>query len=116
MSVLCRCTLITIAIIVSIQCSYAGPCSSQIDRMQGSVDALVAATAVAGPPRRQSTAAMKHRQPTPSSVAAAEAKMDEGERARRAAAAMARAREADRAGDNGACERALADVRREIGQ
>lgn len=107
---------ITIAIIASVQCSYAGPRSPQIDRMQGSVDAMFAATTVAGSPGRQSTAAMKHRQPTPSSIAAAEARMEEGERTKRAAAALAQAREADRAGDSGACERALANVRREIGQ
>jgi len=116
MSIHCRCALITTAIIISIESSYAGPCSPQIDRMQASIDAMAAATAVAGPPGRQTTAAMRHRQPTPGSIAAAEARMDEGGRVKRAAAALARAREADRAGDNGACERALADVRREIGQ
>jgi hypothetical protein len=78
MSIHHRCALITTAIIVSIETSYAGPCSPQIDHMQSSVDALVAAAAVAGPPGRQSTAAMRHRQPTPSSVAAAEARIEEG--------------------------------------
>ena len=95
--------------------SYAGPCSLDIDRMQASVDTVIAATAVAGPPGRQSTAAMTHRQPTPSSIAAAEAKLGEGERAKRALAAIAQARAADRAGDNSACERALADAQRAIG-
>jgi hypothetical protein len=84
--------------------------------MQASVDTMIAATAVAGSPGRQSTAAMKHRQPTPSAVTAAEAKMEEGERVRRAVAALAQAREADRAGNGGACERALAAVRLEAGQ
>src|SRR5215470_10424371 len=116
MSIQCRCALITTAIIASIECSYAGPCSPQIDRVQASVDALVSAAAVAGPPGRQSTAAMRHRQPTSSSVAAAEAKMAEGERTKRAAVALAQAREADRAGDNGACERALSYAQHEIGQ
>jgi hypothetical protein len=116
MSIHHRCVLITTAIIVSIETSYAGPCSPQIDHMQSSVDALVAAAAVAGPPGRQSTAAMRHRQPTPSSVAAAEARIEEGERVKRVATALAQAREADRSGDNDTCERALADARRAIGQ
>ena len=110
-----RCAVITTAIVVSIQSSYAGPCSLQIDRMQASVDTMIAAMAVAGPPGRQSTAAMRHRQPTPGSIAAAEARKEEAERVKRAAAALVQAREADRAGDNSACERALADARREIG-
>lgn len=109
-----RCALITAAIFLSIESSYAGPCSPQIDRMQAGIDAMVAAMAVTGPPGRQSTAAMTHRQPTPSSIAAAGARLDEGERAKRAGAALTRAREADRAGDNGACEQALAEVQRVI--
>jgi hypothetical protein len=103
------------AITVSSVPSYAGPCSPEIDRMQAGVDAMIVATAVAGPPGRQSTAATTHRQPTPSSIAAAEARLGDGARAERALAAMAQARAADRAGDNSACERALADVQREIG-
>jgi hypothetical protein len=115
MSVGYRYALIAAAIVFSIVPSYAGPCLLDIDRMQASVDAVIAATAVAGPPGRQSTAAMTHRQPTPSSIAAAEAKLGEGERAKRALAAIAQARAADRAGDNSACERALADAQRAIG-
>jgi hypothetical protein len=57
---------------------------------------------------------MTHRQPTPDSIAAAEARLKEGERAEHAKAAMARARAADRAGDTSACQRALAEVQREI--
>src|SRR5258708_38709216 len=116
MSIHHRCALITTAIIVSIEPSYAGPGSPQIAHMQSSVDALIAAAAVASPPGRQSTAAMRHRQPTPSSVAAAEARIEEEERVKPVAAALAQAREADRSGDNDTCERALADVRRAIGQ
>jgi hypothetical protein len=58
---------------------------------------------------------MTHRQPTSGSVAAAEARVREGERAERVKTAMERARAADRAGDATACVQALADVRREIG-
>ena len=110
-----RWALVAAAIVLSIVPSHAGPCSSEIERLQAGVDAIVVAMAVSGSPGRQSVAAMVHRQPTPSSIAAAEAKLGEGERTKRALAAIARASEADRAGDNPACERALADARREMG-
>jgi hypothetical protein len=95
--------------------SQAGPCSDEIDRMQARVDAMIAATAAAGPAGRESSAATMHRQPTPDSIAAAEEKLGEGARAERALAALAQARAAARAGDQSACERALADVQRAIG-
>jgi hypothetical protein len=103
------------ALAASISAGYAGPCSEQIDRMQARVDAMIAATAAAGPAGRESDTALMHRQPTPGSIAAAEERLGEGARAQRALAAMAQAHAADQAGDNGACERALADVQRAIG-
>src|SRR5260221_10836454 len=115
MSIYYRCALIAAPIVLSTVSSYAGPCSPEIDRMQSSVDAISVVMAATGPPGRQTTAAMTHRQPTPSSIAEAEAKLGEGERAKRALAAIAQARAADRAGDNSACERALADAQRAIG-
>jgi hypothetical protein len=93
----------------------AGPCSHDIDRMQARVDAVIAATAAAGPTGRESSAATTHHQPTPGSIAAAEERLGEGARAERALAALARARAADAAGDRGGCERALADVQRVLG-
>lgn len=112
---MCLCMSVTAAIILSVVPSRSGPCSPGIDRMQGGLDAVLVAAAVVGPLGHQSTAGMTHRQPTPSSIAAAAERLGEGARTKRALAAMERARAADRAGDNGACERALADVRREIG-
>jgi len=58
---------------------------------------------------------MTYRQPTPDSIATAEAKLKEGARSERAKAAMARAQAADCADDTTACMRALADMQREIG-
>jgi hypothetical protein len=81
--------------------------------MQPAVDAMAAA---AGPAGRQTTAAMTHRQPTANSVAEATSKLGEAARARRAQAALAEARAADSAGDGSACQRALADLRRETGR
>jgi hypothetical protein len=106
--------LAAIALSLSIATSNAGPCSLEIDRIQVRVNAMIAATAAAGPSARESTAAKMHRQPTPNSIAAAEEGLGEGARAERALAAIARARAADRAGDKSDCKRALADVRRAI--
>jgi hypothetical protein len=103
------------ALAASISAGHAGPCSQQIDRMQARVDAMIAATAAAGPAGRETDAALMNRQPTPGSIAAAEERLGEGARAQRALAAMAQARAADQAGDTGACERALADAQRAIG-
>ena len=107
--------LVSTALALSIAPSHAGPCSPEIDRMQARVDAMIAATAAAGPAGRESTAAKMHRQPTPGSIAAAEERLGEGARAERALAALAQARADDRAGNQSACERALADVQRVLG-
>lgn len=102
----------------SISACGAGPCSDEILRTQVQVDARLEARAAAGPVARESTEALEHRQPTPGSIAAAESGLGEvsAQTVEAVAAAMARAREADRAGDRSACEQALADVRRTIGR
>jgi hypothetical protein len=119
MSIHHRGALITAAAVylslsISIVSCLAGPCTPEIERMQASVDAMAAAAAAAGPAGRQSTAAMTHRQPTPGSIAEAASKLGEAARTRRAQAVLEEARAADRAGDTRACERALADLRRDI--
>ena len=98
--------------------SYAGPCSQGIDRVQAQFDAKLEANAAVGPSARESTAATINRQPTPDSIAAAEAKLGEisPESVQAVQASMARARDADRAGDRSTCEQALADVQRILGQ
>ena len=66
---------------------------------------------------RESSAATEHRQPTPGSIAAAEARLGELSPEKIAAvnAAMTRARAADQAGDKSACDEALADAQRALG-
>jgi|SRR6516162_4535960 len=103
------------ALALSVVPSSAGPCSQEIDRLQARADAMIEATAAAGSAGRESTAVTTHRQPTPGSIAAAEERLGQGARVERAVAAMAQVRAADQAGDDGACERALADVQRAIG-
>jgi hypothetical protein len=105
------------AFVASMSASYAGPCSHEIDRMQATIDAKLAANAAAGPAARESTAATMNRQPTPESIAAAEARLGEvsPQKMEAVGAAMARARQADAAGDKSACEQALADAQRALG-
>jgi hypothetical protein len=78
-------------LVLSIATSYGGPCSVEIEHMQERVDTMIAATAAAGASARQSTAATMHRQPTPGSIAAAEERLGEGERAVHALTALAQA-------------------------
>jgi len=95
--------------------SHAGPCSSEIDRLQPLLDAKIAATAQAGQAAPEGDAALLHRQPTPGSIAGAESKLGEGAQLDRAVAALARAREADGAGHRLVCEQAVADTLRALG-
>jgi hypothetical protein len=78
------------------------------------IDAKLEAQAAAGRSARESTAATLHRQPTPGSIAAAEVNLGgiSPEKVQAVEALMARAREADRAGDQSACEQELAEVQR----
>lgn len=59
-----------------------------------------------------------HHQPTPKSVAAAETQLGDlsPERIKAVFGAMGRAREADRVGDQSACEQALSEVQRTLGE
>jgi hypothetical protein len=95
----------------------AGPCTQEIARMQARFDAKLESAARKGPTARESVAATDSRQPTPDSIAAAEAKI--GDISPRTVevieTGMARARRADLADDKGACEQALAEVGRAIG-
>jgi|SRR5215467_11551460 len=103
------------AVVLSTLPSHASPCARHIDRVWVEVGAKIQARIGAGPTALQSTMAMLHRQPTPSSIAAAEEKL--GERwqfIETAATALARAREADRANDGTACEQAIVDAQRAI--
>ena len=102
-------------LVASVTASHAGPCTAQIEAVQAQVDARSAAIAAAGPVARESTAARLHREPTPGSIARAEESLGEGASIERALSTLERAREADRVGNKGNCEQALAEARRAIG-
>ncbi len=85
--------------------------------MQARIDAKVEAMAAAGPTGPQGAVAGMSSQPTPRSMAAAEARLGEvsPETVDAVRQTMLRARAADSAGNKSACEQALADVQRAIG-
>ena len=95
--------------------SYAGACASEIDAMQARVDARVEALARTGRSAPERSGALQHHQPTPGSIAEAESRVGDAS-ARIAQAASARAREADLKGHQKACEDALAEAQRAIGE
>jgi len=103
-----------VALAASISASFASPCSQEIDRVQATIDAKLEAQAAAGRSARESTAATLHRQPTPGSIAAAEVNLGDilPEKIQAVETLMTRARDADRAGDQSACEQVLAEVQR----
>jgi hypothetical protein len=96
----------------------AGPCYDEIYRMKAHLESLLQAKSAAGPTAPESTEARLHHQPTRESIAAAVTRLGlaSPQAADAVMRAMARARDADRAGDLDACERALADVESAIAQ
>ena len=98
--------------------AFAGPCSAGIYSAQVDFDNRLHVGAAKGPAAPQSTAATLHRQPTPKSLAAAEAQLGDISEAdaRDFGADRRRARAADAANDKAACESALKDARAILGR
>jgi GTP cyclohydrolase FolE2 len=111
-------TVCAAVLVVSMSTSYAGPCSQEIARFRAEIDAKQHSNAAAGSSAPESTAATTHRQPTPESIGAAESRLGEvsPEKLQAVMAAVERASEADRAGDQIACGEALADAQRAFSQ
>ena len=86
--------------------------------MQAKIDAVLEAKAAAGPTATAEAMGGTSPQPTPRSLETVEERMGEiaPQRVDAIRQGMARARAADDAGDKAACEQALADVRRTLGQ
>jgi hypothetical protein len=113
MKILLRISLTALAIIASQSMAHAASCSDDIDRMQARIDARVEAIAAAGPFVPAGVSAGMGDQPTPFGMATVEEKMGEvsSNKVDAVRDAMARARAASVAGNQKACEKALADVR-----
>ena len=101
----------------SVSASQAGPCSADIDAMQARVDAKLEAIAERGRFAPQSIAAGMSVQPTPRSIAAAEAKLGELNQhlVRNIRRALTRARAANARGNARRCEKELSRVQRALG-
>jgi hypothetical protein len=106
---------VALAILQAPHC-FAGPCSQQIEQAQIQIDARLQAAAASGPTGQETTAATMHHQPTPKSLAEAEAKLGDisPETIQTLEDAMARARSADVAGDRATCEKALTEVKKAL--
>ena len=103
------------ALALSTQPSRAGPCAQDIDRAWAQVDAKIHARIATGRSAPENVIGLLHHQPTLSSIAAAEKALDQGwAPVELAVAALARAREADQAGDRNACDQTLAQVQHTI--
>ena len=89
-------------------------CGIGIDRVQAELDAALARRAAAGPTAKQSDFATMRRQPTPETVARAEAEIGDWQGATKAATALRDARNAKARGDQRACLETLESARRLI--
>ena len=105
-----------VSLLASTMLAHAGPCSDEIAQVQQSIDSTLEQIAATGRTARQGTG-LTHVQPTPRSIATAEAQLGElpPEKIDAARQAMVHARAADATGDKAACEEALADAKRALG-
>jgi hypothetical protein len=92
--------------------SQAGPCFAEFYSIETRIDAWLKAKAAAGPIAQESSEALLHHQPTPRLIAVAESRLGtiSPQKLDAVRQSMARAHEADSAGDLDACRRALSDV------
>lgn len=94
--------------------SYAGPCLDEIGRMEAKINAKLDAKAAAGPPAPAS--AMAGMSAALDGYCRGEVGEISPQTVHAVEQAMASARAADGAGDKAACEQALADMQRALGQ
>src|SRR5262249_2350260 len=106
------------ALAASISASYGGPCWDDLSALQAKVDAMLETKAADWPPATAEAMAGTSPQPTPRSLETVEERMGEisPQTVNAIRQGMERARAADDAGDKAACEQALANVRRTLGQ
>jgi hypothetical protein len=103
----------TAIVLLPLPSAAATPCTPRIDRGWAQVDLKIQARIGAGRSAPQSSMALLHHQPTPSSVAAARDILNDVWLPIEAAvSALSRARQADQDNDEGACNQALMEVQR----
>lgn len=106
--------MLTALMLVTASVAIASPCTDEIARLDARISALIGVVAQSAPSEPESLAARLHHQPTPGSIAAAEGRA--GTAAQDALKRLTAAREADRLGDQTACEQAIAEAGRLLGQ
>ncbi len=106
-----------LGLVATFSTAQAGSCAKDIDAMQARVDDKLEWIAARGSFAPQSTAAGMGFQPTPRSIEAAEAKINEINQhmVRNIRRAMTRARAADARGNTRRCEKELSRVQRALG-
>lgn len=107
-------TLSWIALLIQVEPSCASPCSRAIDRMQARIDAGLESAAARGKTAKQSTGAQLDHQPTPASIAAAEAALNEGRKYQLALDDLSLARTRDQLNDAAGCKAALRKVKHDL--
>jgi hypothetical protein len=95
----------------------AGPCSEDLYQADVAIGKRLDAIAAEGKTGVESTFATKHRQPTPATVAGAEAQLGDISDSQLQAVRdfMRQAKEADDRGDKASCENALAGAKKILG-
>ena len=97
--------------------AYAGPCTDEIYQADVALGKRLDAAAAGGKTGAESTFATLHRQPTPATIAGAEARLGDLPPAdvERIGKFLDDARAADARNDKPACEAALAEARKILG-
>ena len=105
--------LSAVALFLTVAPCLAGPCAKEIADTQAAFDAKLDAAAASGPTAPESTLATLHHQPTPSTVAQAEAQLGDisRENADIVSRALERAQDADLIGDVQGCQEQLAEAK-----
>lgn len=93
----------------------SGPCTADILAAQEALDRIIADLAATGPTAPESEDATLSHEPTPDSLAQTEADIGDGVKPEIAQAELDKARKADEAGDNEACQKSLTKARDAIG-
>jgi hypothetical protein len=105
--------MLALALLPSPAFALGGACTAQLDKLQQQVDSQVGAAAASGPTGPESTDAKLHHQPTPQSLAQAEANLGDKTAGSDDSFiyAMKRARDADDDNQEAKCLAALADAK-----
>jgi hypothetical protein len=100
------------ALVLFAAAAYAGPCTDRIYQTDLAVSKLLDSAAAQGRPAAESTFATMHRQPTPGTIASAEARVGDlsPDEMQAITTDMDEARTADDAGNRAGCEKALSAV------